>query len=125
MMCLSLCQRLTTVRAATDCVMLEMLRNVLDIIQRNKTLKAQLDANYKKRALEDHLRSVPMFASLTQEFIDLLRNRVELVKFGQADIICHQGDIADCFYLVRLGFVKVSEPHPGGERGLAYLGRGG
>ena len=25
--------------------MLEMLRNVLDIIQRNKTLKAQLDAS--------------------------------------------------------------------------------
>jgi len=125
MTCMSLYPRSATVRAATDCVMLEMLRNVLDIIQRNKTLKAQLDANYKKRALDDHLRSVPMFASLTQEFIDLLRNRVELVKFGQGDIICHQGDIADCFYLVRLGFVKVSEPHPGGELVLAYLGRGG
>ncbi len=125
MTCMSLYPRSATVRAATDCVMLEMLRNVLDIIQRNKTLKAQLDANYKKRALDDHLRSVPMFASLTQEFIDLLRNRVELVKFGQGDVICRQGDIADYFYLVRLGFVKVSEPHPGGELVLAYLGRGG
>ncbi len=125
MTCMSLYPRSATVRAATDCVMLEMLRNVLDIIQRNKTLKAQLDANYKKRALDDHLRSVPMFASLTQEFIDLLRHKVELVKFGQGDIICRQGDIADNFYLVRLGFVKVSEPHPGGELVLAYLGRGG
>jgi CRP-like cAMP-binding protein/ferredoxin len=125
MTCMSLYPRSATVRAATDCVMLEMLRNVLDIIQRNKTLKAQLDANYKKRALDDHLRSVPMFASLTQEFIDLLRHKVELVRYGQGDIICRQGDIADNFYLVRLGFVKVSEPHPGGDLVLAYLGRGG
>ena len=125
MTCMSLYPRSATVRAATDCVMLEMLRNVLDIIQRNKTLKAQLDANYRKRALDDHLRSVPMFASLTQDFIDLLRNKVELVRYTKGEVICHQGDIADAFYLVRLGFVKVSEPHPGGDLVLAYLGRGG
>ena len=125
MTCMSLYPRSATVRAATDCVMFEMLRNVLDIIQRNKTLKAQLDANYRKRALDDHLRSVPMFASLTQDFIDVLRNKVELVRYTKGDIICRQGDIADNFYLIRLGFVKVSEPHPGGELVLAYLGRGG
>ena len=125
MTCMSLYPRSATVRAATDCEMFEMLRNVLDIIQRNKTLKAQLDANYRKRALDDHLRSVPMFASLTQDFIDVLRNKVELVRYTKGDVICRQGDIADSFYLVRLGFVKVSEPHPGGELVLAYLGRGG
>jgi CRP-like cAMP-binding protein/Pyruvate/2-oxoacid:ferredoxin oxidoreductase delta subunit/ferredoxin len=125
MTCMSLYPRSATVRAATDCVMFEMLRNVLDIIQRNKTLKAQLDANYRKRALDDHLRSVPMFASLTQDFIDGLRNSVELVRYTKGDVICRQGDIADNFYLIRLGFVKVSEPHPGGELVLAYLGRGG
>jgi len=125
MTCMSLYPRSATVRAATDCVMFEMLRNVLDIIQRNKTLKAQLDANYRKRALDDHLRSVPMFASLSQEFIEELRDKVELVRYTKGDVICRQGDIADSFYLVRLGFVKVSEPHPGGELVLAYLGRGG
>ena len=124
MTCMNLYPRSATVRAATDCVMLEMLRNVLDIIQRNKTLKAQLEANYRKRALDDHLRSVPMFATLTQEFIDVLRSNVELVRYTKGDVICRQGDIADSFYLVRLGFVKVSEPHPGGELVLAYLGRG-
>ncbi len=125
MTCMSLYPRSATVRAATDCVMFEMLRNVLDIIQRNKTLKAQLDANYRKRALDDHLRSVPMFASLSQEFIDVLRNKVELVRYTKGDVICSQGDVADSFYLVRIGFVKVSEPHPGGDLVLAYLGRGG
>jgi CRP-like cAMP-binding protein len=125
MTCMSLYPRSATVRAATDCVMFEMLRNVLDIIQRNKTLKAQLDANYRQRALDDHLRSVPMFSSLSQEFIDILRNKVELVRYTKGDVICSQGDVADSFYLIRLGFVKVSEPHPGGDLVLAYLGRGG
>jgi len=125
MTCMSLYPRSATVRAATDCVMFEMLRNVLDIIQRNKTLKAQLDANYRRRALDDHLRSVPMFATLDQKFIDILRDKVELVRYTKGDVICQQGDVADSFYLIRLGFVKVSEPHPGGELVLAYLGRGG
>jgi CRP-like cAMP-binding protein/Fe-S-cluster-containing dehydrogenase component len=125
MTCMSLYPRSATVQAATDCVMYEMLRNVLDIMQRNKTLKAQLDANYKKRALEDHLRSVPIFASLTSEFIDSLRERVELVRYNKGEVICRQGDIADAFYLVRIGFVKVSEEHPEGELVLAYLSRGG
>ena len=55
----------------------------------------------------------------------MLRNKVELVRYTKGDVICSQGDVADSFYLVRLGFVKVSEPHPGGDLVLAYLGRGG
>ena len=125
MTCINLYPRSATVRAATDCVMLEMLRNALDMIRRNKTLRTQLDEDYRRRALDDHLRSVPMFASLSEDFIDHLRCKVDLVCFEKDDVICSQGDIADSFYLIRLGFVKVSEPHPGGELVLAYLGRGG
>jgi len=125
MTCISLYPRAATVRALTDCVMLEMLRNALDMVRRNKTLRAQLDVDYRKRALGSHLRGVPMFAPLSQEFIDRLRDKVELVRYNQGDAICRQGDVADSFYLIRLGFVKISEPHPGGELVLNYLGRGG
>jgi CRP-like cAMP-binding protein len=125
MTCMSLYPRSATVRASTDCVMLEMLRNVLDIMQRNKTLKAQLEANYKKRALEDHLRSVPMFQPLTPEFIESLRNNVDLIRYNKGDVIVRQGDLADAFYLIRIGFVKVTERYAGDELVLAYLGRGG
>jgi CRP-like cAMP-binding protein/Fe-S-cluster-containing hydrogenase component 2 len=125
MTCMSLYPRSATVRAATDCTMYEMLRNVLDIMQRNKNVKGRLDDNYRRRALEDHLKNVPLFASLTPEFIDSLRDRVELLRFGKGDVICRQGDVADSFYLIRIGFVKVSEDHPQGELVLNYLGRGG
>ena len=125
MTCMSYYPRSATVRAKTDCVMLEMLRNVLDILQRNKTFRAQLERNYRARALDSHLRSVPIFSTLTKDFIDHLRDRVELIRYSPGQVICRQGDPADSFYLVRIGFVKVSEQRPGGELVLAYLARGG
>ncbi|HTZ95055.1 MAG TPA: cyclic nucleotide-binding domain-containing protein [Terriglobales bacterium] len=124
MTCMSYYPRSATVRAKTDCTMLEMLRNVLDIMQRNKTFREQLERNYKKRALDSHLRSVPVLAPLTPDFIEHLRDRVELQRFQPGQIICSQGEPADSFYLIRLGFVKVSQHHPGGDIVLAYLARG-
>jgi Fe-S-cluster-containing hydrogenase component 2 len=124
MTCMSFHPRSATVRAKTDVVVLEMLRNVLDILQKNKTFRAELDRKYRARALETHLRSVPVFASMPQDFIEYLRDRVELSRFSPGEAIVRQGDAADAFYLVRLGFVKVSERHPGGDVVLTYLGRG-
>jgi len=124
MTCMSLYPRSATIVAADDCVMIEMLRNVLDIMLRNKTLRSRLDSSYRKRALEDHLRSVPLFSSLSGEFIDRLRDRVELLRFNRNEVICRQGDPVDRFYLVRIGFVKITESHPGGDLVLAYLGKG-
>src|SRR5688572_12197761 len=101
-----------------------MLRNVLDILQKNKSFRAELDRTYRARALETHLRSVPVLASMPQDFIQYLRDRVELTRYSPGEVIVRQGDAADAFYLVRLGFVKVSERHPGGDLIVAYLGRG-
>ena len=115
MTCMNYYPRSATVRAETDCTMLEMLRNVLDVLQKSKPFRAQLDETYRRRALDSHLRDVSIFRGLQQDFIDHLRDRVELMRFAPGQTICKQGDPADSFYLVRLGFVKVSEIYPGGE----------
>ena len=124
MTCMNYYPRSATVRAETDCTMLEMLRNVLDVLQKSKVFRAQLDETYRRRALDSHLRNVSIFRGLKQDFIDHLRDRVELLRFAPGQVICKQGDPADSFYLVRLGFVKVSEGYPGGELVLAYFSRG-
>src|SRR5438874_1840168 len=80
MSCMNHYPRSATVRASTDCVALEMLRNVLDVLQKNKTFRAQLEQKYRQRALESHLLSVPIFSSLSTEFINHLRDRVELLR---------------------------------------------
>jgi CRP-like cAMP-binding protein/Fe-S-cluster-containing hydrogenase component 2 len=124
MTCMNFYPRSATVRAESDVVAYEMLRNVLDIMLKNKSFRAQVDQNYRKRALENHLRGVPMFADLSADFIEHLKESVELVRFAPGQVIARQGDAADSFYLVRIGFVKISENYPGGELVLAYLSRG-
>ena len=124
MTCMNFYPRSATVRAESDVVAYEMLRNVLDIMMKNKSFKSRIDQNYRRRALENHLRGVPMFADLSPDFIEHLKESVELLRFAPGQIIARQGDPADSFYLMRIGFVKISESYPGGELVLAYLSRG-
>jgi CRP-like cAMP-binding protein/Fe-S-cluster-containing hydrogenase component 2 len=125
MTCMSFYPRSATVQAKGRVVVLEMLRNVLDVMQKNKTFRAELEANYRGRALGTHLRSVPIFANIDEDFVDLLRDRVDLLRFSPGQVICEEGAPADAFYLVRIGFVKVSQKHGSEEMVLAYLPRGG
>ena len=124
--------RSATVRAAEDCTVLEMLRNVLYIMQRSPSFRRVLEAKYRDRAIDGHLRSVPLFAPLRgdeaqfRRVVDLLRPRVMLRRCEPGEIIFRQGAPAvDGFYLVRTGFVKVSQARPGGEQVLNYVGPGG
>jgi CRP-like cAMP-binding protein/Fe-S-cluster-containing dehydrogenase component len=124
MTCMNFYPRSATVSAQTDVVVYEMLRNVLDIMMRNKSFRAQVDQKYRHYALENHLRGVPMFADLAPAFIEHLKQSIELQRFGPGQVICRQGDPADSFYLIRLGFVRVSENYSAGELVIAYLSRG-
>src|SRR5713226_3155013 len=81
MTCMNFYPRSATVVAESDVVAYEMLRNVLDIMLKNKTFRAQLDQTYRRRALENHLRGVPMFADLSPDFIEHLKESVELQRF--------------------------------------------
>src|SRR5262249_5265740 len=116
--------RSATARAKTGVVVLEMLPNILNNVLYNApAFKEKLNRNYRARALDSHLRSVPIFSSLTPELLDYLRERVELIDVAPGEVICSQGEIADSFYLIRMGFIKVSQIFPGGELVLTYLSR--
>ena len=144
MTCRTFQPRSATVQACEDCVMVEFLRVILDMLMGSRevdavtkaatkvkvatfkgtTFKVELDKKYRERSLNSHLRSVPLFASVDETFLALLNPRVELVTFGKSQVICKQGDPADAFYLIRSGMVKVSNSLPGGEMVRTYLGRG-
>jgi CRP-like cAMP-binding protein/Fe-S-cluster-containing hydrogenase component 2 len=144
MTCRTYQPRSATVQAREPCVMVEMLRVILDMLVGNRTpsdatkattkvkmptfkgtsFKTELEKKYRERSLNNHLRSVPLFASLDDEFIEHLRQDVELVSYNQSQIICQEGDDADAFYLIRSGMVRVSNALPGGEMVRTYLSRG-
>ena len=131
MTCMSHYPRSATVTALEDCTVLEILRNVLYMLQRNQASRTVLDEVYRRRTLESHLRSVKIFASLIpdaaefERFVDFLRPKVRLIRVHPGQVIVRQGDEADHFYLVRSGFVKVSQARQGVEQVLNYIGPGG
>jgi CRP-like cAMP-binding protein len=144
MTCRTYQPRSATVQAREACVMVEMLRVILDMLVGNRqvseatkatskvkmptfkgtSFKAELDQKYRERSLNNHLRSVPLFASVDEEFINYLKDKVELVSYNQSQIICKEGEDADAFYLIRSGMVRVSNALPGGEMVRTYLSRG-
>jgi CRP-like cAMP-binding protein/Fe-S-cluster-containing hydrogenase component 2 len=129
MSCLSIAPRSATVVAETDCVLVEMLRNVYELLQKSPAFKKQSDEKYRARALESHLKNLPIFEALSPEHLDHLRHNAELATHEPGQVIFHEGDAADDektggLYLLRLGQVKVSIKSPGGERTLAYLTKG-
>ncbi|HEU5195937.1 MAG TPA: cyclic nucleotide-binding domain-containing protein, partial [Methylomirabilota bacterium] len=123
MTCLSFYPRSATVRAVETTEVLEMLRNVLQMLQKDKVFKRDLDTRYRQRALDTHLRTVPVFAGMDNALFDRLRDKVELVRFEPKQVICKEGELADALYLIRIGFVKVSQDFPGGELVTRYLTR--
>lgn len=130
MACMNNSPRSATVRAAEDTIVLEMLRNVVDIARRNKRWQAVFDELFGQRAIENFIKSVPLFTRLLPNpdelarFLIFLQVRMELLRLNPGEVIFKQGDKADDFYLVRLGFVKVTQSRPGGEHVLNYLGPG-
>jgi CRP-like cAMP-binding protein/Fe-S-cluster-containing hydrogenase component 2 len=145
MTCRTFQPRSATVIAREPCVMVEMLRVILDMLVgtrqiseaskatakavkvptfKGTSFKAEMDEKYRQRSLETHLRSVPLFASVGEEFLRYLKDKVELVSYNQNEVICKEGEEADAFYLIRSGMVRVSQAMPGGEMVRTYLSRG-
>jgi len=121
---LNLHARSATVRAAEDCVLLEMLRPVLLILQKNPSFKEEVEAKYRERALADQLATMPLFESVSAEFMDGVREQAELIQYDPGEVIVHEGDPSDALYVLRLGFVKVTKQFADGEIPLAYLHKG-
>ena len=132
MSCMNATRRSATVRAAEDCSLLEMRRNVLDIMRRSRSFREVVERKYRARAIDGHLTSVGIFAPLRDSdpdafraLVDGLRSKVVFQRCDPGETIVRQGEPADYFYLVRLGFVKVSQRRAGGDVVLDYLGPGG
>jgi len=124
MSCLSRAPRSATAIAKTDCVVLEILRNMYERLQNGKTFKKRAEDNYRNRALAGHLRNVSIFESLPDAAIDRLKAVCELVTVEPGAVIVKECDEADCMFIIRLGQVRVSKKLPGGELTLAYLTKG-
>jgi CRP-like cAMP-binding protein/Fe-S-cluster-containing hydrogenase component 2 len=114
--------------AHTDVVCLAIRTPALRALFKQPELaafKEQVDNRYRQRTLGAHLRQVDLFAGLSEQVIDRLRQTAELLSFEPGAVIVPQGAPADAFYLVRGGYVKVAVK-TGAEHDLSitYLRKG-
>ncbi len=172
MACMNHSPRSATVIAIEDGEVLEVLRNVVYMMQRNHTSRKILDDAYRQHALTNFLRQMPFFnadiadtlkeiedkllkeprlpprmkqvmgeiaerlkkhaAEVTpaqrQQIADQIAARLKesaaLVRAYPDSPIVRQGQKADHFYMVRMGFVKISQARAGGDVVLNYIGPG-
>jgi Fe-S-cluster-containing hydrogenase component 2 len=107
MSCMYATPRSATIIAARDCYMLEMLRNILDQLQKDPAYKAYTDEVYKKRIFQLHLRKLSLFADLSDGQFGALRDRIDLVSYDAGQVIYDEYERSDSLYIIRSGLVKV------------------
>src|SRR5579872_6482240 len=105
--CLYRSPRSGTVVATRDCYMIEMLRNILDQIQKDPVYKVKADELYKKRVLALQLRKFSIFSDLTDAEFAEVRDHIELLAVEPGTVICDEHERSDGLYIVRGGLVKV------------------
>lgn len=113
-----------TARTRVETTLIQIRVPALQEMRRSPALKQRLDDLYRKRSLSAHLHRTPLFKRLDDRFIQALAQRVELVSFEPDEKIVSQGDPADAFYLVRSGFVKLSQRVEAGDVTVTYLAKG-
>ena len=107
MSCMNRSPRSATVVATDQCYLLEMVRNVLDTLHNDPKYKLRMDAVYRERVLEAHIRQLSLFKELDEVEFSKLREHVELVEFESGGVICEEFAQSDCIYVIRSGVVKV------------------
>ena len=114
--CINHQRRSATVRANDDnTAVIEMTRNFLDVLARNRDFKGELDRIYVKRGVHSHLRSSNLFKEVDDNFLKSLAERSTLVRYRPGEVICRQNDPADAFFVIRIGHVKVEETRKDGQ----------
>ncbi len=124
--CVNFYPREATVRAETRCIVLEMLRSVLDTI---RGAGDAIDEAYQASAIRSTLHQSALLSELSAPQLEELAAASTLLTPDSDDVsdgvIYAEGAPADALYLVRAGTIKVSETKSGGEFIFTYLGRGG
>ncbi|MBI4662948.1 MAG: 4Fe-4S dicluster domain-containing protein [Verrucomicrobia bacterium] len=116
-----------------------------DLMRYDGTLRAHVDRIYRERALAAYLRSLPLFAHLSDLDLQKVREKTEFATYGEYDwsgkykklvkssgavpaakepVIAEEGDYPNGVIMIRAGFARVTQRMGHGHRTLNYLGAG-
>ena len=138
MTCRTFQPRSATVITREPCVMVEMLRVILDMLVGNRqvseatkatskvkmptfkgtSFKAEMDEEISRALARTLICAASRFSPASgTSSSSYLKEKVELVSYNQNQVICKEGEEADAFYLIRSGMVRVSQCDAGRRNG--------
>ncbi len=128
MACLHGMPRTATVTALEAGEVWEIRRNVLDRLMRLPSQRQRFEAEYRKSSLDLALHNTELFSEIEPEeyrrLMDYLRERLTFVRVQAGQTLFREGDIANHFYLIRLGHVRVGVQQHGREAKIVTKGPG-
>ena len=114
-----------TARTKSECRLVQIRIPALRMMRRKSAqLKNRLNQLYKERSLLSQLQATPLLQGCTETFLKTLMNQVELVSCDPDEVIAKEGEMAGDFFIVRSGFVKLSQKMSEGNIGVSYLSKG-
>ena len=114
-----------TVQTASECVLAQIRVPALRQMKiKSNTIKNRIDKHYRETSLFSQLKNTPLFSGCDDTFLEALKDKVELVSFKPEKVIATEGEPAEALYLVRSGFVKLTQKLEDGEIVVSYLSKG-
>jgi cAMP-dependent protein kinase regulator len=119
-------KRHATVKAVTDCELLEISKSGLDeMIKVHPRLNEVLQSLFRERVLDNFLAHSPLFSSLTFEERREVIKRFHLRKVPGETLLFKGGDLPTSLYMVRNGGVEIFTQNRQGKKvTLAFLESG-
>jgi CRP-like cAMP-binding protein/Fe-S-cluster-containing hydrogenase component 2 len=114
-----------TAKTASECQLVQIRSAALRLMRkRSSALKSRLDKLYKARSLNAQLQATPLFKQLSSESIQSIAQVVDLVSCEPDEVITREGEEADALYMIRSGFIKLSQRRGEGNLVVSYLSKG-
>jgi Fe-S-cluster-containing dehydrogenase component len=114
-----------TARVVSPCRLLQIRVPALRTLRRrSKPLRERLDTLYRERSLGVQIKATPLFRGLDERTIRGLVDSAELVSCEPDEVVAAEGEAAGFVYLVRSGFVKLTQKVASGPLAVTYLSKG-
>lgn len=114
-----------TAQTVADCLLVQIRVPALRLMKRrSRAFKKRLEAVYRSRALLPQLRACPLFRDCPEALLGQVAERSELISCNPGAAAISEGDTLDSLYLVRSGFMKLSQRMGEGQLAVAYLSKG-
>ena len=114
-----------TARTASTAKLIQIRVPALRLIRRRSPeFKERLNQAYRSRALMSQLKATPLLNGTSDHVLQTLAQQVELVSLEPGQTLVNQGDGADALYLVRSGFLKLSQKVGQESLTATYLSKG-